>query len=328
MDFRYSIILGFMGQLKDRFSTYHHERTLAEKMALVNEVDGVTGIEMVYPNELSDLPLVKDLLNQSGLSLSAVNVNLKGDPRWHHGALTARDRATRHEAVQWLKRGMDIAAELGSGLVTVCPLADGHDYPFEINYTNVWRDFIEGIREVADYRPDVRLSLEYKPSEPRARVILGSASKSLYACLEVDRPNLGVTLDMGHALYSGESCAESVALLAGAGRLFLVHGNDNYRNWDWDLIPGVVNFFDLVESTFYLLQTEYRGWVAFDVFPARLDPVRTMQSSLRMYQLVLNLINQVGQDTLAHAIAEKDVPETLGLLQSYLEHHSLIPSGD
>lgn len=59
----------------------------------------------------------------------------------------------------------------------------------------------------------------------------------------------------------------SVALLADAGKLFLVHGNDNYRHWDWDLIPGSINFWDLVESTYYLRKIGYEGWIAFDVFP-------------------------------------------------------------
>jgi xylose isomerase len=318
MSFQYSIILSFMGQLKDRFSFYHQERTLAEKMALVGQIDGVSGVEMVYPEELSDVSQAADLLEKYDLRLSAVNVNLKGDPCWHHGALTARDDATREKAVSWLKRGMDIASEMGSNLVTVCPLADGHDYPFEVDYAHAWRNFVACIRAAADHRPEVRLSLEYKSSEPRARMVIGSASKSLYACLEVDRPNVGVTLDMGHALYGGEDSAESVALLAQAGKLFLVHGNDNYRNWDWDLIPGSVNFWDLIESTYYLNRINYDGWIVFDVFPARLDPVEAMQCSIRMYQLAGTMLAEVGQETLAHSIRSGNVIQTIALFQSYL----------
>jgi len=308
-----------MGQLKDRFSYYHQERSLEEKIALVSQVEGVTGVEMVYPNELSDVGLAKELLAKYNLRLSAVNVNIKGDPRWHQGALTARDKTTRDEAVQWMQQGMDIAAELGGNLVTMCPLADGHDYPFEVDYAYAWRRFIEGVRAAADYRPDVRLSLEYKASEPRARVIIGNVSKSLYACTEVDRPNVGVTLDVGHALYGGEDSAESVALLAQANKLFLVHGNDNYRNWDWDLIPGSVNFWDLIESTYYLHRVQYDGWVAFDVFPARLDPVATMRSSLRMYRLAERMLDQVGEDKLARSIDTETVIQTMALFQAYLE---------
>ena len=322
MGLRYSIILGFMGQLKDRFSLYHSEKSIEEKIALVSRVQGVSGVEIVYPAELSDVILVKELLDKYNLRLSAVNVNLKGDPRWHHGALTARDKETREEAVSWLKRGMDIASELGSNLVTICPLADGHDYPFQVDYIQTWRNFVQCIRSAAEHRPDVRLSLEYKMSEPRAHVILGNVSKSLYACAEIDRPNVGVTIDMGHALYCGESCAESIALLADAGKLFLVHGNDNYRNWDWDLIPGFVNLWDLLESIYYLRKLEYDGWMTFDVFPARLDPVETMQSSLRMCLIAEKIIDRIGMESINDSIETKSVIQTMELFQSYLEREN------
>jgi xylose isomerase len=315
MTMQYSVILGFMGQLKDRFAFYHQERTLDEKIACVSQVQGVTGVEITYPNELQDVSLAKALLAKHHLSVSAVNVNIKADPRWHQGALTSRDKATRAEAVQWIQQGMDAAAILGSNLVTVAPLADGHDYPFEVDYGSAWRWFVEGMRAAADHRPDVRLSMEYKASEPRARVVLGNVGKALYACAEIDRPNVGVTLDMGHALYTGESFAESVALLADAGKLFLLHGNDNYRNADWDLIPGFVNLWDLIEGTFYVNKAKYDGWLAFDVFPARLDPVETMRASFRMFQLAERMLEQIGQDRLESSIATKDVIQTMALLE-------------
>jgi xylose isomerase len=324
MGVRYSIILGFMGQIKDRFSVYHEARGLAEKLDLVRQVDGVTGVEMVYPNEIEDVDLVREALAERDLRISAVNVNLKGDARWHRGALTATDAATRREAVRWIQTGMDLAADLGAGLVTMCPLADGHDYPFATDYRQSWRHLIEGLRAAADHRPDVRLSLEYKPSEPRARVILSTVGKSLYACAQVDRPNVGVTLDVGHALYAGESFAESVELLADAGKLFLAHGNDNDRGWDWDLIPGSVNFWDLIEGTYALNKVGYDGWHAFDVFPARLDPVAAMRASLRMCALAESLVAAVGQGRLADAIERGDPVAALALFQDRLEQ-SVVP---
>jgi xylose isomerase len=319
MSIEYSVITPFMGQLKDRFSHYHQPRTLHQKLELVTRIDGVTGVEIVYPGEFTAANEVKDLLSRHNLRVAAVNVDLKGDSRWHLGALTAGDEATRQEAVRWMQNGMDLAAELGSNLITMCPLADGHDYSFEVDYERTWHYFVDGIRAAADHRPDVRVSLEYKQSEPRVRVILGDVGKSLYACAEVDRPNVGVTVDVGHALFAGECAAESVALLASAGRLFHVHGNDNPRNWDWDLIPGFVNLWDLIEVTYYLRRAAYSGWVSFDVFPARLDPVRTMQTSLRMHRLAEAIIDQIGMDTLTDSIRQKGVLESMELFQSYLE---------
>lgn len=314
MAIEYSIILSFMGQLKDRFSLYHEPRTVEERIARVSEVQGVSGVEMVYPDDFKDVGLVRDALARTGLRVSTVNVNLKGDPRWHHGALTARDDATRREAVRWLQEGLDLAADLGCNLVTMCPLADGHDYPFEVDYRFAWRSFVEAIRTAADHRPDVRLSLEYKRSEPRARVVIGNMARALYACIAADRANVGVTLDLGHALYAGESSAESISLLSDAGRLFLVHSNDNYRDWDWDLIPGTVNTWDLIESTYYLQQIGYEGWITFDVFPSRLDPVRTMQLSLQMHQYAERCIEQVGAEAIQASIAAGDFITTMSQL--------------
>jgi hypothetical protein len=47
---------------------------------------------------------------------------------------------------------MDIAAELGSELITTCPLADGYDYPFQVDHAAAWERFIETVEAVASYR--------------------------------------------------------------------------------------------------------------------------------------------------------------------------------
>jgi len=69
--------------------------------------------------------------------------------------------------------------------------------------------------------------------------------------------------------------AWAAGFLAQAGKLFLVHVNDNYRNWDWDMIPGSVNTWDLVELMFFLGELGYNGWMTSDVAPFRLDPAKT-----------------------------------------------------
>jgi xylose isomerase len=45
-------------------------------------------------------------------------------------------------------------------------------------------------------------------------------------------------VDIGHALQAQKIPGESIAFLGAIGKLFFVHINDNYRNWDWDLVPG------------------------------------------------------------------------------------------
>jgi xylose isomerase len=320
MNIRYSIILGFLGQLKDRFSYYHEPKGLAQKLELASQIEGVKGVEAVYPFDFQDMTFetFQSLLSQNRLDISTVNVNLKAEAKFHLGALTAKDPAVRHEAVAYLKAGIDWAAALGNNLVTVCPLADGHDYPFEIDYRQAWRWLLDCLGEAAAHNPQVRISVEYKQSEPRARVIVPNASSVLLLCEQIGLDNIGVTVDTGHALYAGETPAQVISLAADAGRLFLVHINDNYRNWDWDLIPGSVNFWDWLETIFVLDQVGYQGWLVSDVFPARTDPVETLSASYRAITYAEALLDELGRQRLIDMIHQRESIKVFDELQKHL----------
>lgn len=309
MSYRYSVILGFLGQLQDRFSRYHEPRDLAAKLAAATEIEGVAGVEPVYPYDFQgqDYMSFQQLLDETGLAISSVNVNIKGEPKFHHGALTSADAGVRAEAVQYIKAGMDWAAQLGVNLVTVCPLSDGHDYPFEIDYTRTWGWLVDGLTEAVEYRPDVRLSVEYKQSEPRPRVIVPNAGVVLYLCEQIGRENVGLTLDTGHALYVGETPAQAISLTAGAGRLFLVHINDNYRNWDWDLMPGTVNYWDWLETLFVLDEVGYAGWLVSDVFPSRTQPLATLSASYRAIKYGQAMLDRFGRERLREMVRTRNV---------------------
>ena len=315
---RFSLVPAFLGRLNDRFSSYGKARNLAEKFAVAIEVKGAEGLELVYPSDLDNIPEAKRLLAQYRLSVSSVNVNLKGEERFHLGSLTSRDSGIRREAVSYMKKGMDIAADLGSNLITMCPLADGFDYPFQSDYTRAWRWFLDGVGEAASHRTDVRVSLEYKQSEPRNHVILPNVGVALSVCLKVGMPNVGVTMDMGHALMAHESPAQSASVLAEAGRLFLVHVNDNYREWDWDLIPGTVNPWDLVETMLYLRLLNYSGWLVADVAPFRLDPVKVCSATYSSLVWADKVIERVGLARLQKLIRKGDPINSMTALRKAL----------
>ena len=127
---------------------------------------------------------------------------------------------------------------------TMCllwPGQDGFDYPFQADYSRCWRLLIDGIGEVAAHRPDVRIAIEYKPKEPRAHLFVRNAGTLLHLLHEIGLANVGATIDLGHSLVAGENAAEAAVLLADAGKLFQVHVNDNYRDWDHDLMVGTIS---------------------------------------------------------------------------------------
>jgi xylose isomerase len=320
MSIQYSIILAFMGEMKDRFAIYQEPRGLAEKLALASQIEGARGVEPIYPFDFQGVnpETFRQLLAENDLEVSSVNVNLKSEPKFHLGALTSKDPGIRAEAVQYLKAGMGWAAELGVNLITVCPLSDGHDYPFEINYSQAWRWLVECLAEAAEYRPEVRLSVEYKQSEPRVRVIVPSAGVVLHLCEQIGLENIGLTVDIGHALCVGETPAQALSLTANANRLFLVHINDNYRNWDWDLMPGTVNYWDWLETLLVLDEVGYDSWLVSDVFPARTDPIKTLSASYRSIQYAERLLDKFGRDRLREMIHQRDVIQIFDELQKLM----------
>jgi len=309
MNLRYSVILGFLGQLQDRFATYHEACDLAGKLALAAQIEGATAVEPVYPFDFQDVSITtfKKLLEENSLTTSSVNVNVKSEGKFHLGALTSSDPGIRAEAVEYVKAGMDLSAELGANLVTVCPLADGHDYPFQLDYRQAWRWLVECLAEAAEYRPDVRLSIEYKQSEPRAQVIVPNAGVTLYLCEQIGLDNVGLTVDTGHSLYVGETPAQVIGLTADANRLFLVHINDNYRNWDWDMMPGTVNYWDWLETLLMLDEVGYDGWLVSDVFPARLDPVEMLSACFRTLKYSDLWLDRFGKEHLRELVGRGEV---------------------
>ncbi|MBP7279652.1 MAG: sugar phosphate isomerase/epimerase, partial [Sedimentibacter sp.] len=238
MERKYSIITGFMGKVKDRFIDYHPAREMEEMVAMASKAKGCSGLEVVYPQNFVDPVKTKKLLADYNLGVSTVNLNIKGEEKWRFGTFSSPDPKVRKEAVKYLKTAMDSAAELGCNMVTTALLNDGADYPFELDYVRAFNDTLDGIREAAEYRSDVKISLEYKASEPRVHCLLNNAGKMAYFCQLVGKENVGVTLDVGHAPQALEIPADSAAFLGSTGKLFYVHINDNYRNWDWDMVPG------------------------------------------------------------------------------------------
>ncbi|NLK34166.1 MAG: sugar phosphate isomerase/epimerase [Gracilibacteraceae bacterium] len=319
MERKYSIITGFMGKVKDRFIDYHPAREMEEMVAMASKVKGCSGLEVVYPQNFVDPVKTKKLLDDYNLGVSTVNLNIKGEEIWRFGTFSSPDPKVRKEAVKYLKTAMDCAAELGCNMVTTALLNDGADYPFELDYVRAFNDTLDGIREAAEYRSDVKISLEYKASEPRVHCLLNNAGKMAYFCQLIGKENVGVTLDVGHALQALEIPADSAAFLGSTGKLFYVHINDNYRNWDWDMVPGTVNIWDYLEFILYLKKVNYNGWITADVFPQRHDPIRIMEKTFEWMDRLFDIVESMDEKVLFEMMNNKDAFDILDYVRSFVK---------
>lgn len=317
---KFCVNSGFLGMRRDRFTEYQPARDLKEKFFLASQIKGLHGIELKYPFDLQDIQLAKQLLQDNGLQCSAVNVDIKDANYFRYGALSGRSIEARKRTISLIQEGMDIAVELGTDLLSTCPLADGYDYPFQLDYTEAWSRFIETVAEIASYRDDVKLALEYQPHEPHAKILLGNVGKLLHVCAEVGAPNVGANLDIGHSFAALESPAESAALLSSKKRLFYVHTNDNTGDGgDWDMLSGSVHLWHWLELLYTLDQIGYDGWLGGDIAPKHTGPVAAYDTNFKMVQRMVNFLENIGTDKITEILAkDSDIAETFNYLSEQL----------
>ncbi len=309
MQLKHSVMLGMMSGIADRFHRYQESEDLASRLEMAQRVRGIDGIEIVYPSDFEDVQTTVKMVQDAGLAVSAVNLNVKSQKKWQTGSFTATDPQLRAEAVRDMKFAMDLAAEFGAGMITCCPLIDGHNYAFQVDYLKQWVWLEQGIAEAAQHRDDIRISLEYKLNESRNYCTLADMGRTLYLCERLGVDHVGVTMDVGHALMAKETPAEVMSLAALADRLFYVHFNDNAREWDWDMLPGSVNLWDLVEMVFYLDRLDWNGWLSYDVATRDGDRVEQMGASIAIVNMAVELLDKLGRDKLEGFIQE-GIPAT------------------
>ena len=313
-----SILTLFLGQTRNRFLQFQTPRDVAEILAMAGRAEGCVGVEMRYPADFQDSALVRTELDRNGLGLSAINFASVRNDRWLRGAWSSAEARERREAVDDFKRCIDLAAALGAPRITNCPLNDGFDFIFELDYARAYDTAAECYAEIADHNPQMQICIEYKSSEPRMRSLLGTAGETAAFCQLVNRNNLGVTLDVGHAMLAQENCSQSAALLSRAKRLFYVHLNDNDGRGDWDLLPGAIHTWELVEFFHTLRALGYDDWFAFDAVPKEQDPVEFFSAAARLKRKLEAISQRIEPQKLAELQERRSAANTVEYLHSLI----------
>lgn len=311
-----AIITGFLSQTKDRFHEYNTPLGLEEKFRMLAGIPGYNGVEIVYPYEVNDAAVTCELLRKYDLRVAAVNVNVKAEPEFRNGGLTSTDPEIRQRAVQLIKQSKDFAAQIGADKVTCCPLGDGYEFAFQYDYAAAWRNLLDTFGEAGDYRREIPLFVEYKPSETRGRCFIDTAAKALCLLNDMQMPEMGVTLDFGHSMYGNENPAEAVALLEASPYRYYVHINDNDGRWDWDYFCGTKHFIDYVEFLYYLKKYEYSDFFTSDTSPTRWDIRGTFEANSRITQKIWNLLETVDTGEFEGLMAAGDYLETWKFIES------------
>ena len=290
------VIIGFLGKTQDRFSEYQKSATIRDKLGIVSKIDGFDGVEMVFPYETGDPVETRKLMDEFSLSFAAINVNIKKEAEWVPGALSRPDKGIRDRAVTMIKKAKDYAKQVRAPHVTCCPLSDGYDILFQVDYRKAWMYMVETIGEAADYLPEIPLYIEPKYSETRVHCQLDSTAKGLLLLKEIGNPNTGITIDMGHSLQSQENPAQALVTIYESGFGAYIHTNDNDTKADWDLVGASRHFLHYVELMFWAQQCKYDKYFTTDASPRIFNVVeffnRHSEITLGAYKLAESLNHQ------------------------------------
>lgn len=310
MNHKWSTNLIPFGPTSDRFcpAGFRPAISTREKVLLAKQIEGLDGVELHFPSMFEEMTpaQMRAFLDEQGLECSIVSPVMASDPAWQLGSLSNPDPGVRADAVQRVKDAMDASVVLGANKLNVWLGQDGFDYPFQVDYRASWRNLVDSIGECASHNAEVQLCVEPKLKQPRAYSLLGTVPKVMLLINDVGLDNVGCLFDTGHALFTNENLGEQIVLLQERDKLFHLHFNDNYGDWDWDMVVGSVHYFAFVEALFWIRQTGYMGWFSLDQFPQREDPVKALSQSIRSVKQMERLLDRVDEQVLLDAVACHD----------------------
>lgn len=322
MNNKYAIILGNLGNTRDRFCTGYKQNPGSEEMLrmALERMPHIQGIELVgtwdiRPDNVGDM---KKRLDDAGVACASIIPDTFGDPVFGRGSITSIDAKVRQKALDYLRQMSEVALRMDCSIVNLWLGQDGYDYLLATDYDQERSWLTENTRTVASEFPTLKYALEYKPKEPRNFSYHARMADTILAAKETGCDNVGITIDTGHSFYAGENVAEAVVLAKRAGNLlYHMHFNDNHGTWDDDMIVSSVHFTCYVELLFWLKKTGYDGWISMDQYPYREDAVDAISESIlwvkKYEQIVDTYYNEI--DAL---IKENDAVKTSRFLRKLL----------
>lgn len=304
----------------DRYAVdgYGPALSTLDQIKLAGSVEDLSYVDVPYPfTEGVTVEQVKQALADAGLKAIGVTPEIYLR-KFSRGAFTNPDATIRQQAFELMHEAATVVRELGANYVKVWPGQDGWDYPFQVDHKNLWKMAVDGMRELASANPDVKFAIEYKPREPRVKMTWDSAARTLLGIEDIGLDNVGVLLDFGHALFAGESPADSAQLIIDRGRLFGMDVNDNLRGWDDDLVVGTVHMTEIFEFFYVLKINNWDGVWQLDQFPFREDHVEAANLSIRFLKHIYRALDKLDIAALQAAQREQNPLKAQKIIQNAL----------
>jgi len=305
----------------DRYATdgYGPPVNLIEAINLAGQVKDLSVVDLTFPfvDEGITLAAIDAALRANQLGVIGITPEIY-TREFCKGAFTNPDPGVRRRANELVNEAAQMVRHFGASYVKLWPGQDGWDYPFQVDHKDLWKLSLDGVGELASQNPDLKFVIEYKPREPRVRMSFGSVARTLLGIETIGLPNVGILLDFGHALYAGESPADSAQLAIDHGRLFGMDVNDNLRGWDDDMIAGSIHPLELFEFFHVLRKNNWHGVWQLDQFPFRENSVAAATLAIDFLKMVDRGLERLDWTALQQAQQRQDALAALRIAQRAL----------
>ena len=295
-----------------RFNSFVFKNaTVYDAIDSYRNMKGITHLEFNYPEHFTNYDIDEIIKRKGHLGVNGLAVRWRGAD-FKPGNFTNENAQTRERVITMCREAVDVCRRLDGSVVTLWLENDGFDYPFQMNYERGFYQIVDGVREVADYaagsegKKEIKISIEYKPYEERNFAMIDSTGMVMYLLSEIDRPNVGCTLDFCHMLMKHDNPSFGIALAARKNKLFGLHMNEGYGWQDSGMIFGSVSPVLAMEFIYYLRLYDYQGVVFFDTFPIREDPFQETQANIDAFEKINALVDKIGMEEIGRVIAAKD----------------------
>lgn len=319
-----------LNSMKDRPDLWRDQelKTSRDYVKRQGAIRGLTCVDFNYPQHFgasfwASNKEMKEALVEEGLV--AGSVCLRYPSKFARGAMNHPDPELRKEAIELTKQAAEVAIELGCDEVVVWSAFDGYDYPFQVNYDEKWDQLVAAFQELCDSFPAIKFSLEYKPTDENTRFFtVPTTGAALQLVDEIDRPNMGLTLDVGHMLMAGENPGQSISMVGRKRKLFGIQLNDGFTRLAAEdgLMFGSVHPSMALEIMYQLHKTNFKGHFYFDTFPQRSDPVKEAEYNIRQVKRFWYAASEgIDESKLERINNEHDALGALELVDAALWNH-------
>ena len=246
----------------------------------------------------SAIQRVRRAVDRAGLVIPMVTTNLFSHPVFRDGAFTANDREVRRFALRKVADNLDIAAELGAGIIVFWGGREGaesgaaKDVRAALDRYKEAFDILTGY--VIEQGYNMRFAIEPKPNEPRGDIFLPTIGHALSFINELEHSEMvGLNPEVGHEEMASLNFAHGLAQALWHGKLFHVDLNgQNGPRYDQDLRFGAGNARGAFWTVDILESGGYEGPRHFDFKPPRTEDMEGVWESaaacMRNYLVLRN----------------------------------------